>query len=458
MTLPIRVRLTLCYVGVLAAVIVAFSAGVLWLQNRFSRSQLDNELATLSAAVASTMNEELGERPQLRQAAREARENFNTPNRAVAILDSDGTPLAAHWRGLRRESLPLSSRTTTTSTIWQDKLPWRVHAQRERSNAGPFTIVVAASENPITHEQHVLMKSLLVGAPLALLGSAIVCWWAASRALQPLTTMSEDAERITVESRHPALRCPTARDEIGQLGRAFNRLLERVASAVDSQRQFMADASHELRTPVSAARTAADVTLARPHRRESEYREALQIVLTQTRRLGRMVDDMLTLARADVGGHQLRAQPCDLAAILEDCAATARLLARPKRITIDAQLQTIRLTADPSLVRQLALNLLENAIKHTPSDGVVRLIACAADGTAEIRIIDTGSGIQLADRERIFERFVRLDAARENIGGAGLGLPIARWVAQAHGGILTLASTGPAGSTFIARFPIASFL
>ncbi len=454
MTLPIRVRLTLWYVGVLALVVVGFGAGVLWLQNRFSRSQLDDDLATLTTAVAGAMREALGDGRHLARAAADTRESFNIPNRTIAILDGEGHPIAAHWRGLRLASLP--PRGVAAATVTQDHLPWRVHVEREESRDGAFAIVVAASENPITRDQHILIKSLLVGVPAALLGSALICWWAASRALRPLTLMSDEAERITLSSLRVPLPCSAASDEVAQLGRAFNRLLERVASAVDSQRQFMADASHELRTPVSAARTAADVTLARPHRRETEYREALSIVLTQTRRLGRMVDDMLVLARADVGGHRVRPQPCDLDGVLAECVDTARLLARPKQIAVDAQLQpAVRITADPTLVRQLALNILENAIRHTPSGGAVRLSMKTVDNLAEIQIADSGPGIPPRDRERIFERFVRLDAARETSGGAGLGLPIARWIAESHRGTLTLGASGPGGSTFVARLPIA---
>jgi len=455
MTLPIRARLTLWYIGVLAVVVVGLSVGVLWLQNRFSRSQLDEDLTALSTAIAKAVQQDLNDGHSLADAAHEARENFDTPIRTVAVLDGGGRVLSAHWRGFRRESLPAASGAVTEATIVQDKLPWRVHLRRARSAEGPFTILVATSENPITHDQHVLIKSLLVGVPLALLFSAVIGWWAASRALRPLTSMSDEAERITVTSLRTPLPHSHADDEVGQLGRAFNHLLQRVATAVDTQRQFMADASHELRTPVSAARTAADVTLARPHRREEEYREALSIVLSQTERLGRMVDDMLVLARADVGGYRLRREVCDLGAILAECADTARLLGRPRRIPVDAQLVSVRFDGDPALVRQLALNMLENAIKHTPDGGgTVRLSMRASDHHAEIRIQDHGCGVPLVDRDRIFERFVRLDEARENSGGAGLGLPIARWIAESHGGTLTLASSGPTGSTFVARLPI----
>ena len=460
MTLPIRARLSLWYAAVLSLVLIAFSTGVLWLQGRFSRSQFDTELASVAITASSVLRSQLASGRDLARAANDTRETVNIPNRTVAILDGRGRVLAAHWRGLRRASVPALGRNAATlsASIVQDGNPWRVHVQRDESpDDGPYTIVVATSEVPLTRERHVLEKALLVGAPGALLLSAIVCWWAASRALRPLTDMSDQAERITVQSLRAPLPCSgDARDEVGQLGRAFNRLLARVATAVDTQRQFMADASHELRTPVSAARTAAQVTLAKPRRQEREYRDALAIVLTQTRRLGRMVDDMLVLARADVGGYRVRLEPCDLELLLAECVDAARVLAEAAGVVVEADVPGgVRLLADGTLLRQLTLNLLENAVKHTPAAGSVRLSLNAVDHHVEIVVADTGCGIPAADRDRIFERFVRLDAARETSGGAGLGLPIARWIAEAHGGTLRLDASGPAGSTFVASLPIA---
>jgi signal transduction histidine kinase len=267
--------------------------------------------------------------------------------------------------------------------------------------------------------------------------------------------MSEQAERITLESLDTRLSTAQPDDEIGRLGRSFNRMLARVGTAVNSQRQFMADASHELRTPITAARAAAEITLSQPHRTEEEYRDALDIVRGQTHRLRCMVDDMLVLARADAGGYRLRISECAADEILQDCAETAGLLAAARTVRLDAALEgAVLLHADEALVRQLTLNLLENAIRHTPPGGHVGLALRRVDGDAEISVTDTGCGIAVADRDRIFARFVRLDEARENPGGAGLGLPIARWIAESHGGTLTLESCGSTGSTFVARLPL----
>ena len=456
MTIPIRARLTLWYVAVLALVLLVFSAGVLWLQARFSRAQFDEELTTLATTVSSALRAELAESHRLERAASETREDFNIPNRTIAILDGDGRLVTAHWRGFRRTNLPdLGSRRVTTMTVLQDALPWRIRMQRESSPDGPFIIFVAASESALIREQHLLGKTLLVGTPAALLLAAIVCWWAASRALRPVTDMSDQAERITVRSLDTRLSGSDVNDEVGQLRRAFNRLLDRVADGVAIQRQFMADASHELRTPVCAARTAAEVTLSRPHRDEDEYRDALDIVAAQTSRLARMVDDMLVLARADAGGYRLRLQQCFLDEVLDECAVAGRVLADVKRVTLDTDIPLgVMGHVDEALIRQLTLNLLENAIKRTPESGRIHLSLRAVNGCAAIAVSDTGCGIDVSQRERIFERFVRLDTARDTAGGAGLGLPIARWIAEAHHGTLTLDESGPSGSTFVARLPL----
>src|SRR5581483_8667346 len=374
MTMPIRARLTLWYIAALSLVLAAFSVGVLVLQQRFSRSQFDAELTTLGSAVATGVRAELVESHRLARAARETREDFNVPNRTIAILDANGTAVAAHWRGFDRGAVPALITNAITTTVVHHGVPWRVLRRRETSPDGPFQVVVAASEQPLTREQHLLVRALLAGSPFALIFAAVVSWWAASRALTPLREMGAQAEAITVQSLDGRLRGNDADDEIGQLRRAFNRLLDRLAAGVKVQRQFMADASHELRTPVSAARTAAEVTLSQPHRDEDEYRDALGIVAAQTCRLGRMVEDMLVLARADAGGYRMRLTSCSVDEIVDECADAARMLAQQKGIALYYDVpEPITIDGDGGLLRQLVLNLLDNAVKYTPEGGDVRL-------------------------------------------------------------------------------------
>jgi len=454
MTIPIRARLTFWYIGVLTAVLLAFSVGVVVLQQRFSRSQFDGELAALSTAIATGVGAELHESHRLARAARETREDFNVPNRTIAILDGDGAAVAAHWRGYDRTQLPSLAGDAMTATVVQNGRRWRIHRERELSPDGPFQVFVAASEEPLLREQHLLVKALMVGAPLALLFAALISWWTASRALIPLRDMSAQAEAMTLRSLDARL-SGGADDEIGQLRRAFNRLLDRLAAGVTAQRQFMADASHELRTPVTAARTAAEVTLSQSHREEEDYRDALGIVAVQTRRLGRMVEDMLVLARADAGGYRLRLTSCALDTVVDECTDAVRVLAHQKGITLDAEIsEPLTIDADEDLVRRLVLNLVDNAVKYTPEEGRIRVNVRTNGDYAEVAVSDTGVGIRPQDRERIFDRFVRLDETRDTSAGAGLGLPIARWIAECHHGTLTLDDSGPSGSTFVARFPV----
>ena len=164
MTLPIRLRLTLWYIGVLAAVLVAFSGGVLWLQGHYSRAQFDAELQSVAMTVSSVLRSELLESHNLQRAASETRKAVDMPNRTVAILDATGHPVAAHWRGFHRALLPAhTADAVVTATVMQDGAAWRVRVQPETSPDGPFSIVVAASENPLAREQTVLARTLLVG-------------------------------------------------------------------------------------------------------------------------------------------------------------------------------------------------------------------------------------------------------------------------------------------------------
>jgi len=245
-------------------------------------------------------------------------------------------------------------------------------------------------------------------------------------------------------------------DELGQLAHAFNGLVARLRAALQTQQQFMADASHELRTPVSVIRTAADVALSRLHRDEADYRETLGIVGGQARHLSRLVEDLLVLARADAGGYPLRVVELYLDDVVADCRRVVEMLAAERGVTAHFALAPeIPFLGDEDLLRQLVLNVLQNAIQHTPAGGSVAVDLSEGPSTVSIRVTDTGPGIAPADQMRIFDRFVQLDPARRT-GGTGLGLPIAKWIAEAHGGTLVLETSGQGGSTFRVSFPMPS--
>jgi signal transduction histidine kinase len=216
----------------------------------------------------------------------------------------------------------------------------------------------------------------------------------------------------------------------------------------------MADASHELRTPVSVTRTAAQVTLGRQHRSEDEYRESLTIVAEQAKRLTRMVDDMFLLARADADARPVERSALYLNELVSECSRAVRVLAEPKGVCVTALAERdVPFMGDESLLRQMLMNLIENAVTHTPTGGTIVVELHATNTEVEVSVTDSGSGVPVADRDRIFERFVRLAPSSAQTG-AGLGLPIARWIAEGHGGRLVLEPVA-VGSRFVVTLPIA---
>ena len=211
----------------------------------------------------------------------------------------------------------------------------------------------------------------------------------------------------------------------------------------------MADASHELRTPVSVVRTAAEVTLAKEVRPAEEYRESLVIVGEQANRLSRLVDAMFLLSRAEAHGVPLRREFLNLDDLLAESARALRVLANQRGVTVTTNGdQEVGFTGDDALLRQMIGNLLDNAIRHAASNGSVMASLARSADRVSLRITNDGPSIAVADRERIFERFVRIGAS----DGAGLGLPIARWIAEAHGGTLRLEDSEP-GSHDVCRDP-----
>jgi signal transduction histidine kinase len=310
---------------------------------------------------------------------------------------------------------------------------------------------VLARLDDVEAEQRELLLALGVGVLIALAVAGIGGWVVGRQSLRPLTDLAEQATTITERSPTGRLRTPRTDDELGRFAAAFNALLDRLAAALNGQRQFMADASHELRTPVSVVRTTAQVMLARPSRPETEYRDSMAVVEEQSSRLSRLVDAMFLLSRAEADGIPLAREPVYLDDVLADCVRAFRVLAEERRVTIRTGGESeVMFSGDGTLLKQMVGNLLDNAIRHARPGGVVTGTITHDAGGIAIRISDDGGGIAPEYRERVFERFARFDGLA---AGAGLGLPIARWIAEAHGGTLSLESTGPGGSCFAATLP-----
>jgi heavy metal sensor kinase len=301
-----------------------------------------------------------------------------------------------------------------------------------------------------------LRRILAYVVPIALAVAAAGGWFLARQSLSPVVAMADRARRIGVQNLSERLPVANPRDELGHLAETFNELLGRLEESLARQRQFMADASHELRTPVGITRTAAAVALQQERRDEGEYRDALQIVEQQAARLSRVVDDMFTLARADSGGYPVRATPMYLDEVVDDVVRSSRVVAAAKNVSVEAAVvPSGAFTGDEDLIRRMVGNLVDNAVRHTRDGSSVRVELDETEGGYAIAVKDHGPGIPADIRVQIFERFFRGDASRRSSAqdGAGLGLALARWIARAHGGDVVLARSSPAGSTFVISLP-----
>jgi signal transduction histidine kinase len=270
--------------------------------------------------------------------------------------------------------------------------------------------------------------------------------------------ITQDARSISIANLSERLEVSGSKDELHRLTETLNDMLARLDSSVRQMRQFTADASHELRTPLTLIRTAAEFSLRRERTRE-ELTEAIRKILRECERTSTLVDSLLLLARADSGVDGLQFAPVDLCDLVRDACDQARILAGPKQIEVRVEIQdsSIELIADEHALRRVLLIFLDNAVKYTASGGVVSLQADVKDGEALVTVKDTGIGIGAEDLPHVFDRFWRADQVRSReMGGAGLGLSIARWIAERHSGTITARSEPGAGSTFELRIPCAS--
>lgn len=465
----VRMRLTLWCVGVLALVLISFSIGVYALLAHSLYERSDAGLRSSVEATAATLEREIS-KGSSQSVTSELEEQF-FPDQSVAVFDAAGRLIAEkpargniHAQLPPIGSIPAEIHIYTANDGDEAEDGRRIAVQRINiaSAGAPFYIVASQPLEAMMEELEALRNIFYAAVPFALVFAGLGGWFLARRSLAPMVSMSERARRISAENLEQRLPVVNPRDELGKLAETFNELLTRLNASFAQQRQFMADASHELRTPLSVMHTAAAVTLEKPHRAEDEYREALSMVDEQTRRLTRIVEDMFTLARADAGSRTLHCSDFYLDELVGETGRAASLLATRKgvQLTVEGSPES-PYRGDEGLLRQMLLNLLGNAVKHTPAGGVVRVSLARRTVEYIITVSDTGSGIPVEAQPHIFERFFRADKARSRAdsadgggAGAGLGLAIARGIAEAHDGRLELAHSDERGSTFIATLPV----
>jgi len=470
----LRARLTLWYTLVLGAPLVAFAGASFLVLDRALLHRSDAFLNETLGAFTTELGSEQREESTTARAIAASLHDVQFSDVRLAVFDSLGRLVAAgnvdttaqyafaHPVDLARVGSELRGRVNGSRnffTMGAGERGYRIAAQ-QLTIFGTRHLVAAAY--PLHHDKETMeavATAYVIAIPLLLLFAAAGGYFLAARSLSPVAAMSARAAEISSTNLNERLPVGQRRDELSALAEVVNSLLERLERSFSQQRRFMADASHELRTPVAVLRTEADVTLSRATRTEAEYRESVAVMRDSAQRLGRIVDDLFLLARADAGHLPLRRESLYLEDVVDEAARAVRTLAHERGVRIQLlPLNDSPYDGDADLLGRVLLNLLDNAIKYSPSGGTVTLALTRASHEYHITVTDEGPGIPLDAQAHIFDRFFRADKARtrdhvDATAGAGLGLAIGRWIAEAHGGRLELVRSDTNGTEFRLALP-----
>lgn len=341
------------------------------------------------------------------------------------------------------------------STVEDEYGRLRVLSLPVNADRGPVGLMmVGASLAGMEATRRVLLFTLVAVSLLAWLSAAAFTWWFSRRILRPLGRVTEVLPRI-LEADDLSRRIPpdiTTDEEVGRLVQMINNMLERLEQLLSTQKRFLSDVSHELRTPLTVIK--GEVGLLRKMDRLDE--ESLSSIESEVDRLSRLVGDLLLLGQAESGKIALNVVPVDLDSLLMDVHQQTERLVRPRVAIKIADIEPVRVLGDPDRLKQVLINLLSNAVQHTPTGGSVTLSLRQANARAQIVVSDTGNGIPAEDLPHIFERFYRSEKSRKRKpgGGFGLGLSICYWIVRAHGGAIDVQSQEGTGTTFTVWLPI----
>lgn len=464
--MSIRIRLTLLYTIILALLTTIFGVAVYSTQNFYLNREINQSIADVaeqvfsaSRAISTGEGQTLIEIPPL--------DVFRTSNVYTQVWNLNGD-LVDHSDNLgrMRESMDpdgLAVDEPVMRDVVIDGVNVRVlTVPIEVDDQIRGYLQVASSLEPLEDARKNLLVIMLVVSGVTILLSALSGYWLADRALRPIKVITRTAEQIT-QADHLDRRIPYKGpgDELGRLVNTFNATLARLERLFNAQQRLVADVSHELRTPLTSILGNIDLL-----RRMGDDELSLQAIEDETRRMSRLVDDILLLAKADAGRLPLVEGKVELDTLLVEVYSQARVLSNEGvdvSLTVEDRASVF---GDQDRLKQLVLNLVSNAVKYTTAgdtiDLVLRRVEAGPDdpesvpGWAEVRVADSGPGIPAHDLPHIFDRFYRVDRsrARGKNGGAGLGLAIARWIAHAHGGQLSVQSVEGQGATFVLRLPL----
>jgi heavy metal sensor kinase len=453
--LPIRWRLAAWYFCTLAA-ILAFVAAGSWLTMRRSLERaldlgLTHQLNGLRDYIAKSGAARPEDLPSRLAPISGMSDLFRVYDASGRLVCESTTLTSRHVR--------LSAPDNADSTV------------RYRSAGGGFALRLAYQRYPLG--QHTvtlevgdpvrkfetalqqLTTDLWMSLPILLALGSLGGFWLSARALQPVDRLTSDARAITATDLSRRLAVPSARDELRRLSETLNLMLDRIENSFRQVRRFTADASHELRAPVTLIHTAAEFSLRRKRSAE-ELEDGMRTILREAQRTARLIDDLLLLARADSDPAAFLLTPMDLAPAFDEVAEQAVVLATPRGVSVTSTRApgALRVNGDEASLRRLLLILVDNAGKYTPAGGHLTLDARTEGHEILVAVADSGAGIAEEDLPRVFERFWRANKVRSReLGGAGLGLSIAKEIADRHGARLSVASQLGRGSTFTLILP-----
>jgi heavy metal sensor kinase len=331
---------------------------------------------------------------------------------------------------------------------------WRTLTGTTLVTGRSVVLRVARSEERLREQLAEVLKVLVLGLPLVIVLAGLGGYILARRALAPIDHLAAEARRVTAERLHERVSVPNQRDEIGRLAAVINDAFARLEGSFDKLRRFTADASHELRTPLAVIRGIGEAGLVET-RTPAEYKEAIGSMLEEVDRLTTLVDTLLRLSHGDAGSVHLSREPLDLGQLTRDVASSLAVLLeeRRQRISIEGP-EGVSVSADRLVLREAITNVIDNAVKYSPVGASIAVSIREEGGRAVVEVADQGPGIAAEHRERIFDRFFRVDTARSrDAGGSGLGLAIAKWAVEINGGSICVDAGAAGGSVFRISLP-----
>ena len=457
MSLPIRIKLTALH----SAVVILSFVSFFWVSDLGFQHSIEATVDEASHANLEVVHRLLQNKvglgsPKVRDELQELSELW--ANGAIfEVADSSGNWIFRSPRFLQPvPPLPAAQGAQVSFfTNNLEQMQYRTALQRVEAGGQVFEIHAAVPTEPFDQALdhfRLIEKEIL---PLLVCVAALLGYWLSGRSLAPVNRIIQTAERIGVESLSRRLDVPRARDELRRLTEAINAMLDRIERSFRRITQFTADASHDLRTPVAIVRTSAEISLRRP-RTAAEYRETLQQILHTSIETSELLENLLTLARADAGAAGMEMHPLELGSHVRKAQERAKVLSSDKDLELVLRVPgtPVWVRADAVAIDRLLLILVDNAVKYTPAGGRCEIELSHGEEHAQITVRDTGLGIAESDLSSIFERFTRADRARSrDVPGAGLGLAIARWITDMHGGTIAAESRVGAGSAFQVRLP-----